>query len=81
MAPSPELTAISNRIEEFRANLAQHFGIKDIFVGGGSSRAILDHLYDGKPLEMRDLDIFVVAGREVTEDWARSIGQKLESPT
>lgn len=81
LAPSPELTAISNRIEEFRANLAQHFGIKDIFVGGGSSRAILDHLYDGKPLEMRDLDIFVVAGREVTEDWARSIGQKLESPT
>jgi len=67
-------------ISHIQKELKIQFGIEKIFIGGGSSRAILDHFYFNTPLKMRDLDIMVVANRLVDEDWAKTIGEKLESP-
>lgn len=66
-------------IGEVQQKLRSQFGISRIFIGGGSSRAFLDHLYYGSPLEMRDLDIFVVADRRVDRGFAEQIGKALES--
>ena len=76
---SEDLVQLSEWLEVLQAGLNDLTGIDTIWVGGGSARAILDHLYFGKPLEMRDLDIFVVADQEVTEEFVEKIGSHIES--
>lgn len=74
-----ELQELSKWIETLQQGLYKEEGITHIYIGGGSARAILDHIYFEKSLKMRDLDIFVVADRQVDADFARNLGQKLES--
>jgi nicotinate-nucleotide adenylyltransferase len=69
---------LNETLRYFQAKLNKEFGLESVYIGGGSSRAILDHIYFGKPLEMRDLDVFVVAGKEVVPEYARSIGMAAE---
>lgn len=74
---SPDFEKLNRTLSHFQKEIADRFGIKDVYIGGGSARAILDHIYFGKPLEMRDLDIFIVADRPVDFDYAKSIGSAL----
>lgn len=74
---SPELRALSDRLAVVQHVLAQELGVKQIYVGGGSSRTVLDNLYFGKPLQTRDIDLFVVADRKVTPAYAQSVANRL----
>ncbi|MBL7714514.1 MAG: hypothetical protein JNL01_03535 [Bdellovibrionales bacterium] len=78
--PSRELIELSNLLADFQTRLNARTGIKGLLIGGGSSRAVLDHIYFNKKLEMRDLDIFVVADRAVTDEYCKEIGLALEGP-
>lgn len=49
-------------------------------IGGGSVPALLDHLFAGTALRMRDLDMILIADRPVEQDLARRIGESLDSP-
>lgn len=73
------ITALSRMISSIQKDLHSKFGIDKIYIGGGSSLAILDHVTQGKPISYRDLDIFVVAGQKVTSELAEKIGRQLES--
>jgi len=75
------LSALSDRLREIQKTIAEKYGVHRIFVGGGSSINLLDHVLMGKPISYRDLDIFVVLDRLVTSDIAKSMGLALESPT
>lgn len=75
---SQQLEKLSEWIAELQAGL-ENEGIEKIWIGGGSARAILDHIYFNKPLKMRDLDVFAIANQEVTEELARRIGEHLSS--
>jgi hypothetical protein len=75
--PVRQLSAI---LEIVTAELRDGFGLTNVCIGGGSAPAILDHLFSGTALKMRDLDLVLVAGQEVVEDLARRIGEKLDSP-
>lgn len=70
---------LSDWLKTLQTGLQEETGIDRIYIGGGAARAILDHLYFDRPLTMRDLDVFIVANRPVDEEFARRIGQKLES--
>jgi hypothetical protein len=74
---SPELGALSDRLVAVQRLLAQEFGVKQIYVGGGSSRTVLDNLYFGKPLQTRDIDLFVVADRKVTPAYVQRVASRL----
>lgn len=77
---SPELAALSRRVREVQEGLWKRYGIARVHIVGGGARAILDHLYAGKPLKMRDLDVFVPAGRKVDAAFVSEIGRELASP-
>lgn len=77
--PSPELKALSKLLQNFQSRLEEYNGTNVIYVGGGSSRAILDHIYFKKKLEMRDLDVFMVANTTVDEAYGIALGQALEN--
>lgn len=74
---SADFQKLNSTLSHFQQQIAERFGIKDVYIGGGSARAILDHIYFDKPLVMRDLDVFVVANRQVDFDYAKSIGSAL----
>jgi hypothetical protein len=76
---SPELRALSDRLAGVQAVLARELGIKELLIGGGSSRAVLDNLYFGKPLDARDIDLFVVADRKVTPGLMRKAAARLQA--
>lgn len=76
---SIELERLSFRIASLQQGLKSKFGIEKCHIGAGSSRAILDHFYFGKPLKMRDLDVFAIRGQQVTKEFATTIGRTLES--
>lgn len=74
---SQELVQLSDWLGKLQQELTTH-AIDTIWIGGGAARAILDHLYFKKPLVMRDLDVFVVADREVTASFVEKIGSHLD---
>lgn len=77
----PQWAWASAALEAVRLGLKERFGISELFIGGGSARALLDAMYLGRALDMRDLDVFVIAGPEVNETKARAVGEELESKT
>lgn len=78
--PSVDLIRISNRLAAIQSILFAEYGVATIHIGAGSSLAILDHCLEGKELVMRDLDVFVCLGSEMTEAIAFEMGRKLQSP-
>ena len=68
-------------ILSFVANeLRDSFGLTRLAIGGSSAPALLDHLFSGSALKMRDLDLIVVAERPVEEELLRSIGAAVDGP-
>lgn len=59
--------------------LRERFGLTRLAIGGSSAPALLDHLFAGGALKMRDFDLIAVANRPVTEDLVRAIGSALHS--
>jgi hypothetical protein len=62
------------------AELRDRFGLTQLAIGGGSAPALLDHLFSGSALRMRDLDLVLIANQPVEEELARRVGQALDSP-
>lgn len=75
---STEMKALSDKLATLQTVL-RRFGITKIYIGGGSAPAVLDHFYFGKPLDMRDLDLFVIAGRKVSAEEALQIARAIEA--
>ena len=75
--PVRQLSAI---LETVAAKLRDEFGLTRLAIGGGSAPALLDHLFSGTALKMRDFDLVLVADRPVEEDLARRIGESLDGP-
>jgi len=75
----PRLETLSDQLAIFQRRLHDEHGIDQIYIGGGSSRTILDAIYFGKPLQSRDVDIFVVPNRKVTRRWAGKIADDLKA--
>lgn len=78
--PSGSLAKISNRLSALQAKLFAEYGISSIYIGAGSSLAVLDHCLEGKDLVMRDLDIFACLGKQMTRSIAHAMGRRLETP-
>src|SRR5688500_1528605 len=57
--------------------LRDRFGLTRLAIGGSSAPALLDHLFSGSALKMRDLDLIVIADRPVEEELLRRIGTSL----
>lgn len=76
--PSRELNALSAWIERIQKLAQTEFGYGSLWIAGGSSRTILDHVYFKKPLKMRDLDIFFVAGKKEEEATAWRLADRIE---
>lgn len=62
---TPELRNLDRTIERLQLALKDISGIEDLYICGGSAPAILDHIYRGVPLKMRDLDIVIIINDEV----------------
>ena len=77
---SDEWRYVSQSLREVGAMMKEKYGIDRLYVGAGSARAILDTIYFGAPLKMRDLDVFAVADRPVDRAFAVQVGQSLDSP-
>lgn len=75
--PVRRLSAILSRVA---AELRDRFGLTNLAIGGASAPALLDHLFAGAALRMRDFDLIAVADRCVDQDLARSIGEALDDP-
>jgi hypothetical protein len=75
--PVRRLSAI---LELVTHELRERFGLTKLAIGGGSAPALLDHLFNGSALRMRDFDLVLAADRTVGQDLARAIGQALDSP-
>jgi hypothetical protein len=70
---------LSNILATVASELRERFGLTKLAIGGGSAPALLDHLFHGTALRMRDFDLVLVADRPVEQELARSIGQSLDS--
>jgi len=73
--PVRRLSAIVSRVA---TELRHRFGMTRMAIGGGSAPALLDHIFGGAALRMRDLDLVVIADRVVEEDLIRDIGRSLD---
>lgn len=62
------------------AELRDRFGLTRLAIGGSSAPALLDHLFTGGALKMRDFDLIAVADGQVDEQLVRSIGSALDGP-
>ncbi|HEX2834192.1 MAG TPA: hypothetical protein VHW00_14375 [Thermoanaerobaculia bacterium] len=71
---------LSSILASVSAALRDHFGLTKLFIGGGSAPALLDHLYSGTALRMRDLDLILVADRAVDQELAHRIGEAADTP-
>lgn len=71
---------LSSILASIARALRERFGLTELAIGGGSAPALLDHLFSGTALRMRDLDLILVANRPVDQDLARRIGEELDSP-
>ena len=58
--------------------LRDTFGLNRLAIGGSSAPALLDHLFTGSALKMRDFDLIAIADRVVDQDLARNIGARLD---
>ncbi len=76
--PSAELIALSEWIGRIQKLAKKEFGYGTVWIAGGSSRTVLDHVYFGKPLKMRDLDLFFVAGKREEEATAWRLAEGIE---
>ncbi|HYI12126.1 MAG TPA: hypothetical protein VEK57_23940 [Thermoanaerobaculia bacterium] len=72
---------LSATVSLVAAELRDRFGLTKLSVGGGSAPALLDHIFSGTALRMRDFDMVLVADQIVEEDLARRIGEALDSPS
>jgi hypothetical protein len=75
--PVHRLSSILSRVA---SELRDRFGLTRLAIGGGSALALLDHLFSGNALRMRDLDLVLTADRSVDQELVRSIGMALDSP-
>jgi hypothetical protein len=71
---------LSSILESVAATLRDRFGLTRLAIGGGSAPALLDHLFSGTALRMRDLDLILIAERPVDQELARAIGEAVDSP-
>ena len=71
---------LSSVVSAVTSVVRDRFGLNRVWIGGGSAPAILDHLFGGNALRMRDLDLVMVADRPVDETLARQIGEAVDSP-
>jgi hypothetical protein len=71
---------LSSILTSVATELRDRFGLTRLAIGGGSAPALLDHLFSGNALRMRDLDLVLIADRTVEQDLAQRIGQALDSP-
>ena len=71
---------LSSIFSAVSAELRERFGLTRLYIGGASAPALLDHVFSGTALRMRDFDLILVAGRNVEEDLARGIGEALDRP-
>lgn len=55
---SSQLVELSAWLTDLQSIFRQH-GFNEFYIGGGSSRDLLDHVYRHRSLKMRDLDIFL----------------------
>jgi len=76
--PVRQLSSIFSTVSE---KLGDEFGLTRLSIGGGSAPALLDHLFSGTALKMRDFDLVLVADRPVDQELARRIGESLDSPS
>jgi len=74
---SAELRGLSDTLSGVQRLLSREYDVKQLYVGGGSSRTILDHLYFGKPLSTRDIDLFIVADRKVTAPFVKRVADQV----
>lgn len=70
---------LSATVSLVAAELCDRFGLTKLSVGGGSAPALLDHIFSGTALRMRDFDLVLIADQPVEEELARRIGQALDS--
>lgn len=75
---SEELENLDNQIQTLQKALENSVGFQQLYICGGSARSILDHIYLNKPLKMRDLDIVILAKRELQGEDVRLLAQSLE---
>ena len=71
---------LSSIVSAITTVLRDRFGLNRVWIGGGSAPALLDHLFGGNALRMRDFDLVMVADRPVDETLARQIGEAVDSP-
>jgi len=76
--PTTELIALSEWIGRIQKLAKKEFGYGTVWIAGGSSRTVLDHVYFKKPLKMRDLDLFFVAGKREEEATAWRLAEAIE---
>ena len=69
---------LSGVLSHVAMELRDRFGLTRLAIGGSSAPALLDHLFNGSALRMRDFDLIVVADREVREEMLRDIGSALD---
>lgn len=69
---------LSSVLSLVASELKDRFGLHRLAIGGSSAPALLDHLYSGNALKMRDLDLIAIADRPVDQDLVRSIGSSLD---
>jgi len=74
------VSRLSSILSIVAAGLRDRFGLTRLAIGGGSAPALLDHLFSGSALKMRDLDLILVADRVVERELAHRIGSALDSP-
>lgn len=74
------IARLSSVVSTITNVLRDRFGLSRVWIGGGSAPALLDHLFGGNALRMRDLDLVMVAERPVDESLAREIGAAVDSP-
>lgn len=71
MSASPAINIPDERFVQLSGWLASlqcvfaSAGYPEVYIGGGSARDVLDHLYHRAPLSMRDLDLYLLQGRPV----------------
>ncbi len=70
---------LSARLAALQRVLEREFGLRELYLGGGSSRAVLDAVYFGKELRTRDVDLFVVPGRKVSERFVATVAERLRA--
>jgi len=70
---------LSSILASVATELRERHKLTRLYVGGGSASALLDHLFAGAALRMRDFDMFLVADRPVDRELAVGVGEALHS--